>query len=385
MLAHLAAHARSRNLRYGWRRRTVTWRLDLTDPRTPQVTPHGELELVPYVRRSGPGAQPRPVDNVDYLVGRHAAAWKQVAIEAADGSTHPVARAVPRADLSQAIWPAAIKPADVVAITAHGQWWHEDPALHAWWEQRLRDGLAAGSTDLCLACGGVGELARLVPAYLPPVAFGTTGTGDLSLLPTPTGSAARGRKTSAAQVCVDCAMGVGAAVAHLVDDPDHHRRLPGAGLLLWWASDGPLVPVGRLLAEPSREELHRAAGEGWMCVLLLTARAKGRISVQRWWRLPTSSLVGRIAAWYDRIEVVDHHTGEVRLHGIPALHAQAVGRWDAQAKAYRQPRTSSLREEELWMAALEGYPPRRHAHAALTARDNRVSAGRVALIQAGRG
>jgi CRISPR-associated protein Csd1 len=381
-LASLATYAATAGLTYGWRRRRVAWVLDITDPQAPRIEPHGHLENTPYVRRSGPKPSPRPAcDTVDYLTGRHRTAWINQLRDFAETDHGPAARAARNALVAGALdlvpAPDGAAPSDLVALRANGQLLHQDPALARFWQALLRAGLASGSQGWCLSCAALAPLARLIPAYLPPHAFGATGAGDLALFP----SAGNRAGADPVPVCLECACAAGAALPALADMPDRCHRTHDGRLLLWWNPDATTAyPLGRLLAEPDRDALAAAGTDGRLCVMLLQP-VTGRISIN--WHLdePADVLHRRIHHWYDATGVYNGWDDSTTLTGIPAMHAQ-LGRWEPRTHTYDRRRVTAP-EGGLWAAALFGQIPRLHAQAALiaTRRDNRISAGRVGLLQ----
>jgi CRISPR-associated protein Csd1 len=389
--ARMADFARARKLAYGWRDRSLAWALDVTDPGAPRLDRCAVRVRAPYIRRSGSGASPRPaVDTLDYVVGSRRAAWETTMLSCARASQDPVAtrlsQALQTGRVASLGLPAHAAPAELCGVRSQGRWLHEEPDLGSWWGSRLRADLGAGRDGVCLCCGRVGELARLVPAYLPTAAFDRPSAADAALFPVPKGAAARGG-AGAPPVCVDCAMALGAALPALAGSREHRHRM-GAdhALLLWWdPSGGEPLPLGRLLEEDEPAPESWAGGEE-LCVLLLTCRSGGRITPARFWDLPAEQALGRVRAWQERIASDDGYLAGSRSRGLSALHCQAVGRWDEAKEAYVRPREAVVREEELWCAVLDGHRPIRHARAAERAMgDGRISAGRVALIGAARG
>jgi hypothetical protein len=381
-LTSLAAYATATGLTYGWRRRRVEWALDITDPQAPRLEPHGHYENTPYVRRSGTGASPRPgCDTLDYLTGRHRVAWMDQFRDFAVAEYGPAAQAARAAleagALSSVLPPENSAPSDLVALRANGQLLHQDPGLARFWQTLVHAGLDSGSRGLCLSCASVAPLARLIPAYLPPRAFGATGAGDLALFP-----ASRNRAgADPVPVCLECACAAGAALPALANDPDHHHRTHDGHLLLWWNPEAAnALPLGQLLTQPDRDALATASTDGRLSVMLLQA-VTGRISII--WLLdePVSVLHTRIQNWYNATGVYDGWDDSTKLTGIPSMHAQ-LGRYNPRTRTYDHRRVSAP-EGGLWAAALFGEPPHLHAQAALAAthRDNRVNKGRTGLLQ----
>lgn len=386
--ARMADFARARNLAYGWRDRDLAWALDVTDPDAPRLERYELRVRAPYIRRSGTGAVPRPaVDTLDYVVGRHRAVWSQMMSSCVEASVRPVGAALREAlhagRVESLELPADAAPTELCGVRANGRWLHEDPGLASWWEAHLRADLSTSRDGVCLCCGRVGELARLVPAYLPTAIFGRPSAAEAALFPVPKGPAARDG-AGAPPVCVDCAMDLGAALPALAGSQWHRHRM-GAdhALLLWWDPSGAFpLPLGRLL------EWAKPAPKAWeggerLCVLLLTCRSGGRITPARFWDLPTEQVLERVRTWQERATTIDSWSTQPRLHGLSALHLHAVGRWVEESETYVRPRQAVLREEELWCAVLDGRRPVRHAQAAERASNHgRVSAQQVALIGA---
>lgn len=376
--ALLASYSTAHGLEYGWRPRAVTWLLDITDPANPVFVPHGEREVVPYVRRSGPVAAPRPgCDSLEYLTGRHQQPWRDMQAAAIAGSAALSSREVVAA-VTGLEPPAKAKGTDLVALRSHGMLLHENPNLRGFWRDHVRAGLNSGRRGLCLCCGEAGPLARLIPAYLPPAVFNQQGSGDLALYPT-----TRERGTGSASTCVGCACALGAALPALAGDQEHRHRTREGDLLLWWDPDGgPAYPLGPLLDAPDQDALAAVPLQGRVCAMLLRAY-NGRMALI--WHLtePTRTVHERIIAWHRAAEVHDTFLGRTRVLAISAMHAQ-LGLWNDARGTYQPPRTSPP-ESDLWIAALSGNRPARHAHAALMAirRDARVSMGRTALLQLG--
>ncbi|MBZ3916682.1 type I-C CRISPR-associated protein Cas8c/Csd1 [Streptomyces acidiscabies] len=387
-LARLVRYATDRNLAYGWRRRRVPWVLDITDPHAPAFTPYGETEEVPYVRRSGTGSAPRPgCDNLEYLMGRHKDAWRDQIASFTDQDDGPAARDL-RAALDAGVFtalapPPGSKPADLVVLRARGGFLHNDPGLRRFWQDRLRAGLDSGLSGVCLGCGGTGvPLARLVPAYLPPSAFGQSGSGDLAMYPS--GPERSGSRSGAASmpVCLDCACALGAALPSLAGGPGHHHRTREGKLLLWWGLDGAGdIDLSRLLTRPDRADLDAVPSGGRMCVMLLQP-VNGRISPIWYLDEPTQTVLDRIRRWYDRTGVLDGWSDTVELTGIPVMHAQ-LERWNPATKTYKSRPSLLPSEADLWETALSGQPRPGYANTVLIAirGDGRISTGRTALLQ----
>lgn len=378
--SRLAAYATARNLRYGWRTRSVPWVLDLTDPDAPRFSAHGRTETVPYARRSGTGAAPRPgCDSVDYLTGRHRGAWTALLADFAAGCDGRAARAVRAALDTGALGrlepPPSAKPSDLVVLRAGGHLLHHDPEIADFWQARLRAGLDSGTRGVCLSCGTTAPLARLIPAYLPSAAFGQSSAGDMALYPAGNG---RGGVMGA---CLDCACALGAALPALAYDPEHHHLTRDGRLLLWWSPDAAeVLPVGRLLAHPDPAELESAPDQGHLCAMLLQPNT-GRIGLGWFLDEPARAVADRIRRWYDAIGVYDGWTDTTYMPGIPHMHSR-LGKWQPATRTYQTP-SPTAPESGLWTAALSGHRPRQYGLAALTAtrRDNRVCKGRTALLQ----
>ncbi|MFB7763623.1 type I-C CRISPR-associated protein Cas8c/Csd1 [Streptomyces xiamenensis] len=387
---HLAQFATARGLRYGWRQRRLEWLLDVTDGQLTLRPAEGHAAaLAPYVRRSGTGLAPRPAtDTLAYLTGKGARVWREATLEALAGSPSLAAgharQVLSTADLRHLSVPDRARPHDIVALTAHGQLLHEDPALTAWWAQRVREDLGAGEEGLCIACGEVGSLARLIPAYIPSARFGIRTAGDLALYPTAKlGAPSHARKAGGHLMCVHCAERIGAAVTALSESQDHHHMIGTDTMLLWWRPDGGTpLPLARLLTRPDPAALAGLDLSGRHCALLLTG-VSGRLSWRHFWDEPAAETAVRISDWYDRTAIYDGARGDTTHYGISMLHRAATDRWQPRTEEYT-PAPSSIGPLELWTAALNGSLPREHGEAALAAirADAQVSGPRVAIIRA---
>jgi len=201
-------------------------------------------------------------------------------------------------------------------------------------------------------CGTGASLARLIPAYLPPHAFGQTTSGDLSLYP------AGHSRSGTMGACLDCACALGAALPALAYDPDHHHLTRDGRLLLWWSPNtAEVLPAGRLLARPDPDVLESAPTQGHLCAMLLHPNT-GRIRLSWFLDEPARTIADRIHAWYDAIGVYDGWTDTTHITGIPELHAQ-LGRWRPSTRTYQTPSVTAP-ESGLWTAALSGYAPRQY-------------------------
>ncbi|MCA2229616.1 type I-C CRISPR-associated protein Cas8c/Csd1 [Nonomuraea aurantiaca] len=379
MLHYLAAHARQENLRYGWRRRTIAWLLDITDPTSPVWEKYGQAEEVPYVRRSGSGAWPRPAcDTIDYLTCRYRAAWLKMMADYAQ-SAHDEHVAAALGALATLDPPPGAVKGDLAAVRASGRFIHETSGLAAFWNDTQRAGLDSGKRGVCVSCGQVAQLARLIPAYIPPAAFGGRGSGDMALAPTSAGKSGRGGQ---ALLCLDCAIAFGAALPTLAQHPRHHHVTAVDGeMVMWWTLGGPQFPLGDLLNKPHAGGLTNVDVSGRVCLLVLKPSGAGRIAIRWGMQEPAAVVRDRVAAWYDVITV---ETGyDSRLFGITALYGQ-LGRWNKATGTYSDLPRDRMPESGLWIAALSGRPAPGYAYAAINAcrRDGRVSFGRTALIQA---
>ncbi|MGV9386649.1 type I-C CRISPR-associated protein Cas8c/Csd1 [Nonomuraea sp. NPDC003707] len=384
MLNHLAAYARQEHLRYGWRRRTIAWVLDISHPAVPVWERYGKAESVPYVRRSGAGAWPRPAcDSLDYLTGRHREAWLEMMSRYARSRVEDEAVATGAAlgALAALGPPAGAAKGDLVAVRAHGRFVHGAPGLAAFWDAHLRADLDSGQRGVCVCCGQVEPLARLIPAYIPPHVFGHRGSGDMALAPTGAATG-KGARAGQALVGVDCAVAAGAALPALALHPGHRHRTVDGELVLWWTLGGPQVPLGDLLDRPDRGRLADVDASGQVCALVLKPSGAGRIASRWLMHEPAGVVRDRVAAWYGAIAVETGFEDEAQLFSLAALYAQ-LGTWNKATGTYGRHRDRAP-ESGLWIAALSGRPAPGYAYAAISAchRDSRVPFGRVALIQA---
>jgi hypothetical protein len=220
----------------GYRIRNIDWTLDL-DSDGARITPYGQDDAVPTIRRSGTSPLPMlAIDTADYVLDvsgdsrsaeRCRAFWGQIGAWAAGPNTHPaVAAALAYAHTSGAVVASehTVLARERVAVRVAGVWLHRLPEAVAEWERILIDLKSAAGVGYCIGCRQYRRLAETLPNAIPAILVpGAEQEVQLTVLPL----TERAGKGDGLPVCVSCGDRAALAAHSLLADDEHRMAMAG--------------------------------------------------------------------------------------------------------------------------------------------------------------
>lgn len=320
-------------------------RAELADRRVPAKARDQALIMpVPYVQRSGTKVPPYLlVDTAEFVLGlpkaadkagptekesaeaqRRHAAYRDLTLRWAEGHTGNTRADAVRTFFTTGALAAVrgmeeVDTKDTVALMVGTQWLHEEPSVKNLWATVARERKSgAAETGLCLVCGDYGALLATIPEPVKKGAIpsaGGTNEGQLVSINKP----AQGRdgviQLGNTPICDGCGGKTMAALNRLLSLPEHHHRMAGEGVMVWWTRDGAEDTLDNLLFADAPDPaaiayaisvLHKApdpvagqliADDDFHSLTLGLNNA--RIVVREWLDIPVRQLKSNLGTWYE--------------------------------------------------------------------------------------
>jgi CRISPR-associated protein Csd1 len=229
-----------------------------------------------------------------------------------------------------------IQPQEVVAFEVDGRFPSDEPAVRAFWSQRVAGGLvdpdAAPYGYHCHICGAPCAPLRLWPG--PPVGGlgGARRSAALVSFNDPASLSRGAPQALNAPTCLQCAERAQQALRCFVDDDPsgYQHHIEGHLTFLFWSRQPATTEVVRSLFDPDPDQVAqllasvRSGGpaatlDSPLLHLAVLEGRMARIDLRQWHEEPVRRLQESVAGWWRDQEVASLRGGPVRRLGIRAL------------------------------------------------------------------